>query len=99
MACDVMRWWCAAQFKRQLPPKKEVNIQIVSACFKREIRVAFEEVKKVLFHMNKKKIMDEVRKIREQQKQRVRDMMAAQKKGACSCCCAGNKSSGSSNQS
>jgi len=71
------------QFKRQLPPKKEVNVQIVSACFKREIRVAFEEVKKVLFHMNKKKIMEEVRKIREQQKQRVRDMWAAQKSGGC----------------
>lgn len=86
------------QFKRQLPPKKEVNIQIVSACFKREIRVAFEEVKKVLFHMNKKKIMDEVRKIREQQKQRVRDQMAAQKKGACGC--GGAKpATGMSNQS
>jgi GTPase SAR1 family protein len=77
------------QFKRQLPPKKEVNVQIVSACFKREIRVAFEEVKKVLFHMNKKKIMEEVRKIREQQKQRVRDMMAATKSGGC--CGGGNK--------
>jgi len=42
------------QFKRQLPPKKEVNIQIVSACFKREIRVAFEEVKKsVVSHEQK----------------------------------------------
>jgi GTPase SAR1 family protein len=84
------------QFKRQLPPKKEVNIQIVSACFKREIRVAFEEVKKVLFHMNKKKIMDEVRKIREQQKQRVRDQMAAQKKG---CCGGAAKPASASNQS
>jgi len=73
------------QFKRQLPPKKEVNIQIVSACFKREIRVAFEEVKKVLFHMNKKKIMDEVRKIRDQQKALVIAKMNAQKKGACGC--------------
>jgi len=84
------------QFKRQLPPKKDVNIQIVSACFKREIRVAFEEVKKVLFHMNKKKIMDEVRKIREQQKARVRETLAAQNKGACSC---GGKKDTSSNQS
>jgi len=84
------------QFRRQLPPKKDVNIQIVSACFKREIRVAFEEVKKVLFHMNKKKIMDEVRKIREQQKTRVREQQAALNKGACSCA---SKSSSSSNQS
>jgi len=86
------------QFRRQLPPKKEVNIQIVSACFKREIRVAFEEVKKVLFHMNKKKIMEEVRKIRDQQKQRVRDNAAAQKKGVCSCGGAKNQT-GMSNQS
>jgi len=48
--------------------------------------------------MNKKKIMDEVRKIRDQQKQRVRDVAAAQKKGACGCC-GGNKAQGGSNQS
>jgi hypothetical protein len=76
-----------------------VNIQIVSACFKREIRVAFEEVKKVLFHMNKKKIMDEVRKIREQQKQRVREQQAAQKKGACGCGGGAKTNTGMSNQS
>jgi len=81
------------QFKRQLPPKKEVHIQVVSACFKREIRVAFEKVKEVLFHMNKKKIMDQVRALREQQKQLVRARMLAARRGPCSgtgggCVCA-----------
>jgi GTPase SAR1 family protein len=73
------------QFQRQLPPKKEVHIQVVSACFKREIRVAFEEVKNVLFDMNKKKIMDEIKQIREKQKQLVVARHAAARRGPCSC--------------
>jgi len=75
------------QFKRQLPPKKEVHIQVVSACFKREIRVAFEEVKKVLYHMNKKKITEQVRGIRNQQKEMIRNRLILANRGVCTGCC------------
>jgi len=75
------------QFKRQLPPKKEVHIQVVSACFKREIRVAFEEVKRVLYFMNKKKITEQVRNIRTQQKEMVRNRLLLAARGPCTGCC------------
>jgi GTPase SAR1 family protein len=73
-----------AQFRRQLPPKKEVHIQVVSACFRREIRIAFDKVKEVLFEMNKKKIYEQVEELRLKQKEVVRNRMLAAKRGCCS---------------
>jgi hypothetical protein len=82
------------QFRKQLPPKKEVNIQVVSACWKRDVRVAFDEVKRVLFDMNKQKIMEQVRELRAQQKRIVIEKMMAARKGCCkNGCCGGKKSS------
>jgi GTPase SAR1 family protein len=71
------------QFKRQLPPKKEAHIQVVSACFKREIRVAFDEVKKVLFEMNKKAIYESVEDNRMKMREVLRARMISEKKGCC----------------
>jgi len=75
-----------AQFRKQLPPKKDVCIQVVSACWKRDIRVAFDEVKKVLYDQNRQKILEMVRELRAKQKEIVIAKLMAQQKGCCACC-------------
>jgi GTPase SAR1 family protein len=75
-----------AQFRKQLPPKKDVCIQVVSACWKRDIRVAFDEVKKVLYDQNRQKILEMVRELRSKQKEIVIAKLMAQQKGCCACC-------------
>jgi len=72
-----------AQFRKQLPPKKEVVIQVVSACWKRDIRVAFDEVKKVLYDQNRHKILEQVRELRAKQKEVVIAKLMAQNQGCC----------------
>jgi len=71
------------QFKKQLPPKKDVVIQVVSACWSRQIRVAFDEVKKVLYDQNRTKILENVRELRAKQKEVVIQKLMAANQGCC----------------
>jgi len=72
-----------AQFRRQLPPNKVVHIQVVSARFRREIRVAFDFVKLNLFEVNKQKIYEQVSELQTRQKEVVRNRKLAAKRGCC----------------
>lgn len=56
------------EFKSLAPNGKEVHIEIVTSVIKREIRYAFEEVKKHLYTQNRKVIDEEKRKIRKEAK-------------------------------
>jgi len=57
-----------SQFKKQLPPNKHVQMTAVTARWKRDIRTAFEEVKKTLYDNNREKLLSEARKIKTQKK-------------------------------
>jgi len=75
------------QFKKQLPTGKNVQIHVVTARWKRDIRSAFEEVKKTLYDDARPKLLAEAKKIKTQRKMvdtaiRKQD---GQEQGACSC--------------
>lgn len=57
-----------SQFRNRLPAGKDVNIQVVSASWKRDIRCAFEEVKKTLYDMNRKDLLSQVATLRKEAK-------------------------------
>mmetsp|Transcript_19476 Transcript_19476/g.21785 ORF Transcript_19476/g.21785 Transcript_19476/m.21785 type:complete len:382 (+) Transcript_19476:61-1206(+) len=72
------------QYKSRLPQGKEMAIQVVSASWKRDIRCAFEEVKKALYDMNRKTLIGKVQKLRKEYK----SIEASQhkKNGGSGCC-------------
>lgn len=71
-------------FRSRLPAGKEVNIQVVSASWRRDIRCAFEEVKKALYDINRKALLAKVSKLRKEAKQIEADQA---KKGSGGGCC------------
>jgi len=73
------------QFRSQVPGKKELNIQVVSASWKRDIRCAFEEVKKTLYDVNRKMLLDKMRELRKSQKKVQHDIAKASGEGG-GCC-------------
>merc|ERR1712194_615160 len=56
------------EFRKQAPPGKDVHIQVVTSVFRRDIRCAFEEVKKHLYSNNHKMIDEEKKIIRREAK-------------------------------
>jgi len=76
------------QFRSQVPGKKELNIQVVSASWKRDIRCAFEEVKKTLYDVNRKALLEKMRELRRSQKKVQNDIAKANGEGGgcCKCC-------------
>lgn len=56
------------QFKKQLPPNKQVQIHTVTARWKRDIRSAFEEVKKTLYDDARPTLLAAAKKIKTQRK-------------------------------
>jgi len=52
------------EFKARLPPKKTVGIHIVSARWRRDIKCAFEEVKKTLYDENRTTLLQQVADLR-----------------------------------
>lgn len=75
-----------SQFKHQLPPNKNVQIQVVSARWKRDIRSAFEEVKKTLYDMNRKELLAQAAKIKSQRTQVTKAKTRAQTGQQGGCC-------------
>jgi GTPase SAR1 family protein len=52
------------EFRKRLPPKKDILVQAVTSVWKRDIKSAFEEVKKYLIDKNKDAVAAEMKKIR-----------------------------------
>jgi GTPase SAR1 family protein len=73
------------QFKKQLPPGKTVQIQVISARWKRDVKSAFEEVKKTLYDSNRKELIEKANVIRQQE----RTVKKSQDESGG--CCAGGK--------
>lgn len=56
------------EFRKRLPPKKDVLVQAVTSVWKRDIKAAFEEVKKSLIEKNKDAVAAEMKKIKAEMK-------------------------------
>jgi hypothetical protein len=69
-------------FQKQCPPNKNVNVEIVTASYKRDIKCAFENVKGALYNMRRKQLLAKVQKIRQQQRQIWQEKMKKQQ-GCC----------------
>jgi len=57
-----------AEFRKRLPPKKDLLVQAVTSVWKRDIKSAFEEVKKYLIDKNKDAVAAELKKIKAEMK-------------------------------
>lgn len=66
-----------SKFKEQLPPGKTVSIHVVSAAVKRDIKCAFDDVKKSLYELHRKDLLAAVKRIKAEQKA----LLAQKKKG------------------
>lgn len=69
------------QFRRKLPPGKTVSIHPVSARWKKDIRSAFEDVKKTLYDGNRDDLLKQAKSIRAQKTK----VGGAEKKGGGGC--------------
>jgi len=81
-----------ASFLRQAPSSHEqVYMQVLVASWKREVRVAFDEVKKILYDRNVDYLRKEVAKLRDQQKEIIRTRIRLQRQQEVCCgqveCC------------
>jgi len=56
------------EFRKKLPAKKDVLVQAVTSVWKRDIKAAFEEVKKSLIEKNKEAVTAEMKKLKDQMK-------------------------------
>jgi len=72
--------YISALFKKQVPSGKTVDVQVVTGVFKRDIRCAFDDVKKALIEMNRKK-MEQLKK-----EIRVETKIVEGKSTCCDCC-------------
>jgi hypothetical protein len=82
---DAALKYIEGEFKKKMPPTKTLNVQIVTASYKRDIKCAFEDVKKTLYDMNRKALLAKVMKIRRDQRQ----LLADKRKRANAGCCGG----------
>jgi len=57
------------KFRDQLPPGKQVHVSVVASVVRRELKAAFDDVKKLLFEINRPKIDAEKGKIKKSQDQ------------------------------
>lgn len=85
---DAALKYIEGEFKKKMPPTKALNVQIVTASYKRDIKCAFEDVKKTLYDMNRKVLLAKVMKIRKDQ----RALLADKRKRAKAGCCGGSGS-------
>jgi len=72
-------------FRKQCPPGKSVQLEIVTARYKRDIKYAFDGVKKLLYERNRKERLQQLHKLRQQQKQIWAQKLKEQQ--ACFGCC------------
>jgi GTPase SAR1 family protein len=56
------------EFRKRLPPGKDVMVQAVTSVWRRDIRSAFEDVKKALIEKNKETVAAELKKIKAEMK-------------------------------
>jgi len=72
-------------FLQQSPPNHEhIYVEVLTASWKREVRVAFESVKTTLYNNNKAQVLAEVARLRKQQKDILKArMMLVQRQTAC----------------
>lgn len=56
------------EFRSRLPPKKDLLVQAVTSVWKRDIKTAFEEVKKYLIDKNKDLVAAEMKKLKAEMK-------------------------------
>jgi len=72
------------EFRSQMPPKKQPKkIQEVSARVKREIRYAFEDVKKTLYDENRNELIRQAKRLK-------KDMINLEKEQNPPGCCSSN---------
>jgi hypothetical protein len=83
----------AKMFRSKAPPGKVIEVQYVTGLWKRDVRCAFEEVKKKLLEQNAKTIEAERKRISKQQgkiEKQQNKINSKNQKGKCcqfSCCC------------
>lgn len=75
--------WIEREFKSRLPDGKDCQIQVVSASYKRDIRCAFEEVKKALYDMNRKDLLERVKDLNKQEREIIAAKRRQQNGGGC----------------
>jgi len=63
--------YVVTQFRRQAPPHRQIGVEIMSARWTRDVRLAFENVKNALWTSQRDRIMTQVRAWRDEQRQRV----------------------------
>lgn len=73
-----------AKFRAQAPADKHIEVQYVTGLWKRDIKCAFEDVKKILLEQNAKIIEAEKRDLTKQQKK-----LKSKSHWNCSCSCTG----------
>lgn len=71
-----------ARFQKELPPGKNVDVQIVTGVVKADIRAAFGDVKKTLVDSNRKLIEKEKQLIIKEERR-----VGQSRPCACTCCC------------
>jgi len=84
----------SSNFKKQAPPLKPIEVECISAHYIREVRLAFDKVRKTLWDKNKDKLLQQRQGLNDQITARKAQIEAAQRGGCCSCGGGG----GSSNQ-
>jgi len=74
------------KFRDQLPPGKDVVVSVVASVVRRELKAAFEDVKKILFDTNRPKIDAEKLKIKKSHEEvEMRKRIKPDDPGCCFC--------------
>jgi len=74
------------QFKKLLPSSKNIQIQLVSARWKADIKSAFDEVKRTLYDMNRKELLAQVTEIKGKHKQVSKSVAKSEGQTSGGCC-------------
>jgi len=69
------------KFRANCPPTKSVEITVLTARVRREIKAAFDDVKTMLYKKHRSAMIDKVKALKQEQAK----LAAANKKGACCC--------------
>lgn len=79
-------------FKKQAPPLKPIEVECISAHYIREVRLAFDKVRKTLWDKNKDKLLQQRGTLEQHIQNRMKAIEEAQR-GGCACCAGGGSSS------
>lgn len=71
------------RFRKLLPAGKELNVQVVSARWKQDVRAAFDEVKKVLYDMNRLSLLKQAGDLKNKHKQITKELEKGSSASGC----------------